>query len=319
MNLFKIIILIMIITYANLAQTIKSAEDFFKINNIELNAVEDTSEIDPYSFFPVNVGNFWQYSQQGGLVRNKWISKDSLLNDGSRLIYFGDYLIQLPTYRIDTSYNVFADPNNWVRHFYKLDAKLSERWWVYADYDQDSIFIQGHIAEVDTIYQGTYLGINTVFKVISTYLVYNNNGAIEEYWDHDKVLAAGIGLVYEDKDGVQPDILISAIINGDTLGTIVGVENSNFTNYPDEFSLAQNYPNPFNSTTTLEYSVIKPDIYRIEIFNILGKKVKTYLSKYHSKGNYKTSIDFRKFSSGIYFAMISNNTIYKKIKMIYLK
>ncbi len=318
----KIILLLSLFFCVNLfAQEHKSnqgALEFFKKNNIVLKEVPDSIEVDPYSFFPLQVGNFWQYQQHGGFIRNDKIAKDSLLQNGSRLFYFSKEDIW-PFYLVDTNYNVFVDPNNWQRHFYKLDAKLNERWWVFAVYTKDSTLIQGHISEVDTIYSGTYLGKDAVFKVISTYLIYNNNGVIEEFWDHDKVLMSGVGLIYEEKDGVQPDFLIGAIINGDTLGTIVGVEDNISTNYPNQFNLYQNYPNPFNSSTTLEYTVITPDIYRIEIFNSLGEKVKTHLSKYHTKGNYKTSINFREFSSGIYLGKISNNTICKQIKMIYLK
>jgi len=39
--------------------------------------------------------------------------------------------------------------------------------------------------------------------------------------------------------------LISAIINGDTLGTIVGVEDDYSELIPTDIELFQNYPNPF--------------------------------------------------------------------------
>jgi hypothetical protein len=55
---------------------------------------------------------------------------------------------------------------------------------------------------------------------------------------------------------------------------IVSVEDE--TNaQPEDYNLFQNYPNPFNPSTTIRYSIIKPDVVRIRIYDILGREVKT--------------------------------------------
>ncbi|MCP5062249.1 MAG: T9SS type A sorting domain-containing protein [Ignavibacteriae bacterium] len=319
MNILKILFLMQIFEVLLVAQDIITVNEFFRANSIEVSAIDDSSYIDPYSFFPTQVGDFWQYSTAGNFIRNKTVTKDSLLNDGSRIIYYNNDELW-PTYRIDTNYNVLFHPfhNRGNDLWYKLDAKVNERWWI----EKDSVngqFVQGYVGEVDTIYEGFFLGQKTTFKVIRKYLIYNNDGLMQEFWDSDKVLANGIGLIYEEKDGVAPDILIASIINGDTLGTIVGIKNKLKSELPKIFNLSQNYPNPFNSSTNIEFMINEPGNYKMIISNMLGEIVKMLKWKYYNKGSHTVNLDFSGLASGAYLGILSNDRISKQIKMIYLK
>ncbi len=57
---------------------------------------------------------------------------------------------------------------------------------------------------------------------------------------------------------------------------------------PKHFELAQNFPNPFNPTTEIHYALPKAGQVKIEIFNVLGQKVKTLVDGFKAAGKYKT-------------------------------
>jgi hypothetical protein len=42
------------------------------------------------------------------------------------------------------------------------------------------------------------------------------------------------------------------------------------------FTLSQNYPNPFNPTTTIRYTLDKPGLVSLSIYNIMGQKIKSF-------------------------------------------
>jgi hypothetical protein len=98
--------------------------------------------------------------------------------------------------------------------------------------------------------------------------------------------------------------------------------------YPVTYRLEQNYPNPFNGATTIQYDI--PDVkttetkVAIQIFNVLGQKVKTLINTPHDPGQYKvtwngTDESGNQVSSGIYFyRLITKNHLTTK-KMIYVK
>lgn len=67
-----------------------------------------------------------------------------------------------------------------------------------------------------------------------------------------------------------------------------------------EFALAQ-FPNPFNAETTFEYSLPVQGKVRIEIYDILGRKIQTLVDAEQPAGQYRISYSARALASGIYF------------------
>jgi hypothetical protein len=59
------------------------------------------------------------------------------------------------------------------------------------------------------------------------------------------------------------------------------------TAIPTEFRLYQNYPNPFNPETQIRYDLPKSTHVRVDIFNVLGEKVKTLVDEKKPAGAYK--------------------------------
>ena len=92
--------------------------------------------------------------------------------------------------------------------------------------------------------------------------------------------------------------------------------------FPDKFLLSQNYPNPFNPTTQFSLSVPESNFITINIYNILGQKVRTLASKNFAKGVYNFSWnglnDFGgKVASGVYiYTAISKSSVVSRKMML---
>jgi hypothetical protein len=70
---------------------------------------------------------------------------------------------------------------------------------------------------------------------------------------------------------------------------------------PREFALAQNYPNPFNPSTGIRYQVSGTSDVRLEVFDMLGRKVSTLVNERKAAGSYQVNFNAATLASGIYF------------------
>lgn len=99
---------------------------------------------------------------------------------------------------------------------------------------------------------------------------------------------------------------------------------------PSEFSLSQNYPNPFNGTTTIEYQIPNTSMdgnnvrVRLEIYNMLGQRVKELVNEVQEPKDYKVEWDGRNdygtpvASANYIYRLVAETRMISK-KMIYLK
>ncbi len=67
------------------------------------------------------------------------------------------------------------------------------------------------------------------------------------------------------------------------------------------FQLAQNYPNPFNPTTTIRYELPVPSEVKLEVFDVLGRKVATLVNARMAAGQHDATLNASGLSSGVYF------------------
>jgi photosystem II stability/assembly factor-like uncharacterized protein len=89
--------------------------------------------------------------------------------------------------------------------------------------------------------------------------------------------------------------------------------------FPNKFALFQNYPNPFNPYTTIEFEVPQNEYVKIEIYNMLGQKVKTMLDKEVESGKHKIEFNALGLSSGVYLYQLKAGEFINSKKMILLK
>jgi hypothetical protein len=93
---------------------------------------------------------------------------------------------------------------------------------------------------------------------------------------------------------------------------------------PKDIALYQNYPNPFNPTTTIKYQTPRSGHLKLEVYNLLGQKVKTLFTGFQQVGTHQVVWDGlndqgNAVSGGIYFCRIKTSSQSRTIKMILLK
>jgi FlgD Ig-like domain len=109
------------------------------------------------------------------------------------------------------------------------------------------------------------------------------------------------------------------------VGLVTDVEIIEEPNLPTTFELYQNYPNPFNPETTIEFSLLKREHVSLEVYNILGQKVRELVNKQLSSGHYRVSWDGtdnsqKLVASGMYYYKLQVGESFAQTKkMILLK
>jgi hypothetical protein len=95
-------------------------------------------------------------------------------------------------------------------------------------------------------------------------------------------------------------------------------------NLPTSFSVSQNYPNPFNPATQFKFDLPRASQVKIEIFNILGQRVKTLVDERRRAGSHVVDWNGQdergvEVSSGVYFYRMWADEFSDIKKMVLLK
>jgi hypothetical protein len=110
-------------------------------------------------------------------------------------------------------------------------------------------------------------------------------------------------------EGIAVTVQITAILEPDVAGV------------PGNFGISQNYPNPFNPETTIEFALPRASHVKIEIFDILGKPVRSLVDERLEAGFKTVKWDGRnqsgsQASSGVYLCRLQAGTYTATRKLI---
>jgi hypothetical protein len=146
--------------------------------------------------------------------------------------------------------------------------------------------------------------------------------------------------VYHDGDNqyhtIVSSIVFGAIIDTESPNTKADLMHLYLTNLTQPVvsvedqmvpvaGLKGNYPNPFNPETTIAFTIGAPDTsVRIDIFNVKGEKINTFLDAILPSGNHSviwngTDTNNHGVSSGIYFYKMQTEQCTEIKKMILMK
>jgi hypothetical protein len=93
---------------------------------------------------------------------------------------------------------------------------------------------------------------------------------------------------------------------------------------PSRFSLEQNFPNPFNPSTSIRFTLDSPGYARLDVFNLLGQRVRTLVDRICPAGSHEvtwdgTADDGRPAVSGVYFYRLQKGSDRLTRKMTLIK
>lgn len=93
---------------------------------------------------------------------------------------------------------------------------------------------------------------------------------------------------------------------------------------PLEYSLSQNFPNPFNPITTIQYTLSNSGFVKLDVFNMLGQKIKSLVQAQQPIGSYTVQWDATNDSkipvaSGIYYYRLQAGNFSSSKKMTLIK
>jgi len=105
------------------------------------------------------------------------------------------------------------------------------------------------------------------------------------------------------------------------LSSTLGIDESTI---PDVFALHNNYPNPFNPVTNITYDIPEVADVKLEIYNIMGQKVRTLATGSHEPGRYRvlwnaTNDYGQGLSSGMYIYKIQAGDFVSVKKLVLMK
>ncbi len=190
----------------------------------------------------------------------------------------------------------FTNPNSAI---YNLSNQVKE---ITLQHEDSDVFIVGNFGVSPTSF-------NTDFPTTGTWYDFFEGTSFDISGTQQFfTLAAGEFKVFTTKEFETPETGISVSNEEDITEEI-----------PLSFKLYPNYPNPFNPTTTITYEVANNAKVSLEVYNVLGQKVRELVNEIQTPGVYTVSFDATGLSSGIYFTrFVSGGTIYTQ-KMMLLK
>jgi len=157
---------------------------------------------------------------------------------------------------------------------------------------------------------------------------------IAEFFDRDTVLPKAVVELWLEEaqawNATVVDAMLGALLDCSSQGAGTAVlrqalsEMQTQNPIPYEYSLEQNYPNPFNPATVIAYTLSSASEVRLDVFDILGRRLTTLADGSRDAGVHRVIWDGRDengtgVSSGIYFYRVSTENFTQTRKMLLLK
>jgi len=230
------------------------------------------------SYFPMEIGNRWTFGTSFPLTE---AIIDTATVAGLHFFRFDQFrglekpLLRLTeegklTWRLDPMSSI---ENVWV----DFAAEVGDRWKVSDGASIWTVELQSKTDTV-TVPAGTFT---------NCYRFWFDFGCCDNDWVEWYTL--GIGPVKRILYGIG--VIEYPLSSAEVHGIPVGVDKSPSSQAPTKFALQQNYPNPFNASTTIRYELPVSSLVTLEIYNLMGQKVRTLIAQRQQSGSHQAQWD----------------------------
>lgn len=273
-----------------------------------------SAQIDTTIWYPLKIGNYWEYSDNGlnasNVHESYTVIGDTIMPNGKSysIIKIEDLLLNtllgFSYRRLESNLYLYIWNRNTNREYKYYDFSIGDSllWPIDSTYFQRKMVITKNIW-------------NVLFQMVLERKEYENvfPQIIEREWQR---VSKGVGEVLIGYAGGKIE-LIGAIINGKSYGGITLIDDKQYL--PNNFVLNQNYPNPFNPSTNIKYSIAKTGQVSLKVYDSLGREVKILVEGVKNIGTYTVEFNGSDLSSGIYFIKLISGSFSSTIKAILLK
>jgi hypothetical protein len=132
---------------------------------------------------------------------------------------------------------------------------------------------------------------------------YNYTYTIPQTWNYDKITIIGILI----------DMTTGEILNANNvIDPYLGIDHLNMD------ASVGIYPNPFNNLTNIVFTLTKPEMVKVDVFNLLGGMVYSEEAKQYQGGENKIQFSGSNLENGVYFIQltIDDRTYIQKVSVI---
>lgn len=120
----------------------------------------------------------------------------------------------------------------------------------------------------------------------------------------------------------DPTYESTGVFESDAIYVVASMDFPTSSEEPSDtqFELRQPFPNPFTTTTTLRYSIPSRERVRLEVYDMLGRRVAMLLDEYQSPGTYEHRFSpDATVAPGLYVARLRTDSATTAVRMMLVR
>jgi len=257
---------------------------------------------------------------------DEWMATNLGSEGGSPIASHSSEVANSGKFSYEIEGNFIAGSENALRKDTPLDddvVSLIYHVWIPQEIIDSSIAAYNRDSAQVAIIQNflMYAGWNWISEVYNFHELNGNDWNMVELKIPDEVIKSAVQAIGVSFKMIGVSVGESRVFIDDIYfsKTDDPTDVNNISAIPSEYSLFNNYPNPFNPSTKIKFNLPKTSKVKLNIYDIVGRKVKTLLDEIKNPGSYEVVFDASDLASGMYIYTIKAGSFQSSNKMMLLK